>query len=332
MPSVVISGTGAYLPETTLTNDDLARRVDTSDEWIRTRTGIRERRIAGEKEPTSELAVHAGREAIENAGLTVGDIDLLIVGTLSPDMLFPCTAALVQTRLGCRPVACFDVEAACSGFIYLMDIATAMLQGGYYRHALIIGAEKITSILDWTDRSTCVLFGDGAGAAVLSRLDESNNGKPPRGVLSCLLGADGSNPSLLCQPGGGSTLPASPQTVESKLHTLKMNGREIFKVAVRVMEQSAREILRRHNLTTHDVDLLVPHQANMRILEALALRLEIPMGKVFVNLDKYGNTSAASIPIALHEARQAGRVQPGQTILFVAFGAGLTWAASIVRW
>ena len=309
-----ILGTGAYVPEKILTNAELARSVDTSDEWILTRTGIRERRIAGEKETTSEMAAAAARAALADAGLTAADIDLIIVATATPDLQMPATACLVQSKIGATPrSACFDLNAACSGFIYALDTAWAMLASGRYRHALVIGAEKLSGIVDWQDRSTCVLFGDGAGAVVLG---------PARGtgqLLGARLYAEGGHTDLLCvRPG--------PKPV------ITMKGREVFKVAVREMEDAVRDILEQHQLSAHQISCVIPHQANRRIIEAIAQYLDLPTDRFVVNLDRYGNTSAASIPLALDEARRSGRIRAGDTTLLVAFGAGLTYGAALVRW
>lgn len=325
--SVVIRGTGSYAPKRVVSNDDMAEIVDTSDEWVRTRTGIRNRHFAADDEFTSHMAVHAAKQALERSKIDPNEIDLIIVATMTPDMPFPSTACLVQSALGLPKVTAFDVQAACSGFVYALSVASSMLQSGNFKNALIIGAEKTSGILDFEDRTTCVLFGDGAGAAVLS-MDEAEG----VGVLGCLSGADGSNPSLLCQPGGGSALPPSDSSLLARQHYLKMNGKEIFKLAVRVMEQASIELLEKHGLTTKDIDLVIPHQANMRIIESLAKRMEIPMEKFHNNLDEYGNTSAASVPLALNEAFEAGRIQSGNRILLVAFGAGLTWASSLIKW
>jgi 3-oxoacyl-[acyl-carrier-protein] synthase-3 len=327
LPSIIISGTGAYAPEKILTNDDLSLMVETSDEWIRTRTGISQRHIAADDESTSDMAAKAASLAIESAGLAIADIDLLVVATVTPDMAFPNTACFVQKKLGLSKIPAFDIEAACSGFIYALDVARAQMIVGGYRNALVIGAEKLSSITNWKDRTTCVLFGDGAGAVVLSRSD-----LPNVGVLQTLLGADGTESGILCVPGGGSASPATVETIERSLHKIHMQGNQVFKIAVRVMCQSAVDLLQKAGLTAADVDLVVPHQANTRIIEALAQRLEIDMAKFHINLDRYGNTSAASIPIALAEAHAAGRIQPGNNILMVAFGGGLTWAASLIRW
>ncbi|MFO7724477.1 MAG: beta-ketoacyl-ACP synthase III [Oceanipulchritudo sp.] len=325
--SVIISGTGSYAPSNVITNDDLSKVVDTSDEWIRTRTGIRERRIAAEHETTSDMATEAAREAIRQAGLNVADIGLLVVGTVTPDMPFPNTACFVQHKLGLGKIPAFDLEAACSGFIYALDVARSLMLVSGFKHALVIGAEKLSGITNWEDRTTCVLFGDGAGATVLSLVDE-----PDVGILDSLLGADGRESGILCVPGGGSASPYTVETIERSLHKIQMQGNQVFKIAVRVMCQSAIDIIERAGLKPEDIDIVVPHQANNRIIEALSTRLNIGMDRFKINLDRYGNTSAASIPIALDEAHRNGRIHPGANVLMVAFGGGLTWAACLVRW
>ena len=316
---------GSYGPDQVVDNNKLSQKVDTSDDWIRTRTGILERRYASPNQTTSDLALEAARQAMKNAGVLPEEIDLVLVATITPDMAFPSTACILQHKLGLNKIACFDLEAACSGFLYALDVADAMISSGRYRKALVIGAEKMSSIMDWEDRTTCVLFGDGAGAAVLS-----NEGIGPE-LLGFYCGADGSNPSLLCQPAGGSAFPATTETVNDRKHFLKMNGREIFKSAVRVMESSCRELLSKHSLTLGDIDHIIPHQANMRIVESLSQRLEVPMDKFFCNLDRFGNTSAASIPLALSEAISTNKIKPNQLCLLVAFGAGLTWSSTLLR-
>ncbi|TVR53851.1 MAG: ketoacyl-ACP synthase III [Puniceicoccaceae bacterium] len=326
---IVVRGTGSYAPEKVLTNGDLSRLVDTSDEWILTRTGIRERRIAADHEAASDLAVRAGAAALAAANLPPDKVDLVIVATITPDMPFPSTACLVQHKLGIPRAVCFDVEAACSGFIYVLDLAANLIRAGRFHTALVIGTEKLSSILDWTDRTTCVLFGDGAGAVVLGAGSPAEAGF---GILGSHLGSDGAQADLLHMPGGGSRLPATPESLGDRMHFLKMKGREVFKIAVRVMEQSALDLLAAHNLEPHQVDCVIPHQANLRIIELLASRLDLPLEKFFINLDRYGNTSAASIPLALDEAVRGGRVRPGDLVLMPAFGAGLTWGASLIRW
>lgn len=325
--SVVILGTGAYAPEKIVTNDDLAKIVDTSDEWIRTRTGIRERHFAAKGEATSDLATAAAEAALQAAGIDRSEIDLVIVATMTPDMPFPSTACLVQHKLGLPNVTAFDLQAACSGFVYALNVATSLLRSGAHRKALVIGAEKTSHILDFEDRTTCVLFGDGAGAVVLG-LDP----RPGVGVLGGLGGADGANPSLLCQPAGGSALPASSQSIAERQHFLKMNGKEVFKLAVRVMEQASLDILERHGFEPTDVNLVIPHQANMRIIESLAKRMQLELDQFHNNLDRFGNTSAASVGIALDEAFRQGRIASGDLVLLVAFGAGLTWGSTLLKW
>jgi 3-oxoacyl-[acyl-carrier-protein] synthase III len=326
-PSIIILGTGSFAPAKRLTNDDISKIVDTSDEWIVSRTGIRERRIAGPSETPSDMAAAASVAAMQAAGVNPSEIDLVVVGTMTPDMLFPSTACLVQSKLGIGKAACFDLEAACSGFVYALEVGYSLMRSGRYRHALVIGTEKLSTILDWSDRTTCVLFGDGAGAIVLGRSE-----KPDVGVIDCELGSDGSAADLLNMPGGGTAIPPTPQSLLDGHHFLKMRGKEIFKIAVRVMEQAAISILERHGLTTADVDLVVPHQANLRIIETIAQRLDLPIERFFLNIERYGNTSAASIPLALDEAARSGRLQSGQLVLALAFGAGLTWGAALIRW
>mgnify|MGYP001386931721 FL=1 len=324
-PRSILRGIGSYVPERKVDNQELSKKVDTSDEWIRTRTGIKERRFAAENENTSDLALKASRRALEDAGVSPEKIDLVVVATITPDMAFPSTACLLQHKLGIPKVASFDLEAACSGFLYALDVADGMLSSGRYECALVVGAEKLSSIMDWEDRTTCVLFGDGAGAAVLTKEGEGAE------MIGFQCGADGSNPSLLHQPAGGSMQPASQETVDSRGHFLKMNGREIFKSAVRVMERAAIELLEKHGFDKNEVDHVIPHQANARIVESLSQRLEIPLDKFYCNLYKFGNTSAASIPLALDEAYKSETFKKGDLGLLVAFGAGLTWSATLVR-
>ena len=326
--STVILGTGAYAPARVLTNTELALTIDTSDEWIVSRSGIRERHIAAPGEMTSDMAVHAARLALADAKLQPADIDLLVIATITPDMPMPATACSVQHKLGLSTsTACFDLNAACSGFIYALDTACAMVGSGRYRHALVIGVEKLSSIVDWTDRTTCVLFGDGAGAAVIGA-----SARPAVGLIGAKLGSYGNCVDLLCIPAGGSNTPASTASLASRDHFLKMKGKEVFKYAVRGMEEAARDILEQHGIAANQINLVIPHQANLRIIESIAQYLELPMARFFVNLDRYGNTSAASIPIALDEARRAGRINPGDLTLLVAFGAGLTYGSALIRW
>ena len=328
MASVIIAGVGSYAPARILTNAELSKMVDTTDEWITSRSGIRERHIAAENEATSDMAVQAAQRALDDAKIKASEIDLLIIATCSPDMPLPSTACIVQHKLGVPPHAtCFDIVAACSGFLYALEIAYGQLLTNRYKRALIIGSEKLSAFTDWTDRSTCVLFGDGAGAAVLMKVDQ-----PGIGILGSDLGADGEFVDNLYVPAGGSRCPASSKSVGDHGHFIKMNGREVFKSAVRVMETVAREMLEQHKLSPDQISLVIPHQANIRIIEALAGNLGIPMERVMVNLERYGNTSSATIPLALDEARRSGRIKPGDLTLMVAFGAGLTYGAALVRW
>ncbi len=320
-----ILGLGKYLPEKRLTNKDLERIVDTTDEWIFTRTGIKERRIARDDEATSDMATEAARKALSAAGLEAKDIDLIIVATITPDMFFPATACLVQEKIGARQVPAFDISVACSGFIYGLSIANQFISSGTYKHALVIAAEKLSSITDWTDRSTCVLFGDGAGAAVLGPVEKG-------GILSMHLGADGKQGDLIKLPAGGSRIPASRKSVEDKLHFIKMNGAELFKHAVRIMADAALEATRPLGLKADDLNLVIPHQANIRILNAAAKRMGLSQDKIYLNIEKYGNMSAASSAVALVEAVEEGRIKKGDKILLDAFGGGLTWGAIVIEW
>ena len=323
---VGIIGLGKYLPEKCLTNKDLEKMVDTTDEWIVGRTGIRERRIAREDEATSDMAVIAAKRAIEDAKLTPEQIDLIIVATITPDMFFPSTACVVQSKLGINRIPAFDISVACSGFIYGIAIANQFIKSGVYKHILMIAAEKMSSVTDWTDRSTCVLMGDGAGAAVLGEVEEG-------GILSIHLGADGSKGNLLQMPAGGSKTPATASTVEKRMHFLKMEGNILFKHAVRVMAEAALKATESLGLKGDDINLVIPHQANIRILNAVAKRMGIdPKKKLYLNIDKYGNMSAASSAVALTEAVKEGRVKKGDIILLDAFGAGLTWGAIVIKW
>ncbi|WP_090552212.1 beta-ketoacyl-ACP synthase III [Natronincola ferrireducens] len=321
-----ITGTGSYLPEKVLTNNDLAKIVDTSDEWIRTRTGITQRRMADQETATSDLATKAAERAIEDAGITAEDIDLIIVATATPDMAFPSTACIVQKNIGAINASAFDLEAACTGFLYGLTIGEQFIKTGFYKRILIIGAEVLTKVLDWKDRNTCVLFGDGAGAVILERSEEGD------GILSSYLGSDGKSGECLTLPGGGSRLPASYETIDNRLHYIKMEGTEVFKFAVRVMGSSALKALEGSNIKLEEVDFLVPHQANIRIIEAAAKRLHLSMDKVYVNLDQYGNMSAASVPVALDEAVKKGCIKKGDVVVLVAFGGGLTWGSSVIKW
>lgn len=324
---VCIAGTGSYVPERVLSNEELAKSVDTSDEWIFTRTGIRERRIAAEGEFTSHMATNAARKALEQAGLEASEIKLIIVATITPDTLTPATACYVQQQLGALNAVAFDISAACSGFLYALKICKRLIADGAFENALIIGAEKLSAFVNWEDRSTCVLFGDGAGAAVLRRA------KPGEGeILATEMGTDGNLTHLLNIPGGGSACPITSENVGTHLATLAMQGKEVFKHAVNRMKEAAETVIRRANLRAEDIACVIPHQANLRIIDAIAERLSVPEGRVFVNLDRYGNTSAAAVAIALDEAARSGAFKRGDHIVLVVFGAGLTWAAAAVRW
>lgn len=320
-----IAGTGSYTPSRVMTNTELERMVATSDDWIRERTGIRERHIAASGEACSDLAVQAGRRALAAAGLAASDLDLILVATCTGDYPLPETACLVQHQLGATKAAACDLSAACCGFVYALSVADAYVRTGM-RHVLVIGSEVMSAITDWSDRNTCILFGDGAGAAVVS----ASEGE--RGILSTHLRSDGSLCELITVPAGGSRTPLSEQVVAERTHFIKMKGNETFKVAVRTLEEIARETLAANHLQVEDLDLYVPHQANMRILKAVMERLGLPLEKVMLNLEQYGNTSAASIPIALDEAVRAGRVRDGSLVMLGAFGAGLTWASALIRW
>lgn len=324
---VAIAGTGSYLPERIMTNKDLESIVETTEEWITSRTGIKERRIAAEGENTSDLATAAAKNALENAGIDAADIDLIIVGTITPDTLTPATACYVQHNLGATSALAFDVSAACSGFLYAMEIAQRMISDGAFKNALIIGAEKLSSFTNWSDRNTCVLFGDGAGAAVLTRGSE-NTGR----ILATEIGTDGSKASILNIPGGGSACPTTKENADQKLASLAMQGKEVFKHAVNAMKRSAEAVIEEAGLSADNIKLVIPHQANLRIIDAIADRLTIPNEKVFVNLHKYGNTSAAAVAIALDEAHREGKFERGDNIVLVGFGAGLTWAAIAIEW
>jgi len=320
-----IAGTGSYVPERVLTNRDLERMVATSDAWIVDRTGIRERRIAAPGEACSDLGVRAAELALQAAGVDAAELDLILVATCTGDAPLPSTACIIQHRLGAVRAAACDLGAACCGFVYALAVGDAYVKTGF-RHVLVVGAEVMSMIIDWTDRNTCVLFGDGAGAVVLT----AEEGE--RGILSSHLHSDGSLWELICVPGGGSRIPPSEKMLADGLQYMKMKGNETFKVAVKTLEDSAREALSANNLSVEDLDLYVPHQANARIIKAVAARLGLPMEKVVLNMDRYGNTSAASIPLALDEVVRAGRVGEGSLVMMAAFGSGLTWASSLVRW
>ena len=324
--TVSIIGTGSYVPEKILTNEDLSRMVETSDEWITTRTGIKERRIAAKDEHTSDMAAKAALKAIEQANISPAEIDLILVATATPDMLFPATACFVQKKIGATNAACLDVSAACAGFLFAIEIAQQFIMSHTYDTVLVIGADKLTSITNWTDRNTCVLFGDGAGAAILRHRGGSH------GVISTHIGSDGRYSDILFMPGGGSRCPITRDNVDLSLATIHMTGKEVYKQAVIAMLGAARKALDQAGLKIEDIACVIPHQANLRIIEGIADRLKIPIEKFYVNLDKYGNTSAAAVAIALDEANRTGRIKPGDYILMVVFGGGLTWASTVIEW
>lgn len=321
-----IVGTGSYTPTKILSNRDLERLIDTSDEWIITRTGIRERHIAEDGEATSVLAYRASLNALDMAGISAPELDMIIVGTVTPDMPTPSVACLLQDKLKAYRASAFDVSAGCTGFLYALSIADSLIRVGNCSKVLVVGAETLSKITDYTDRTTCVLFGDGAGAVVLSK-EQGNHG-----ILSTLLYADGSYGKLLYLPGGGSAHPASAETIKKRYHYLKMDGNKVFKIAVKSLEDCVVKILTQNNLTGEDIDLLIAHQANMRIIQAIAKRLDLPEEKVFVNIEKYGNTSSASVPIALDEANRQNKIHKSDLLLLNAFGAGFTWGSALVRW
>ena len=324
--SVYISGTGSYLPEKLLTNADFEKLVDTNDEWIVQRTGMRERRVAAEDQATSDLAFEAAKKAIESAGLKPTDIDQIIVATVTPDHAFPSTACLVQHKLGCRAIQCFDLSAACSGFLYGLAVARTAIAACTMEHVLVIGAEVLTRFTNYKDRGSCILFGDGAGAAVLS---PSHNGC---GIIDTHMAADGEFGNVLILPAGGSRIPPSHEALERGEHYMRIDGKSVFKLAVSHIVELVDESLERCGLTRDNIDLIIPHQMNARIIESAAKRLEIPMEKIYMNLARYGNTSAATIPIAIDEAIREGRVKPGMLVVLVAFGGGLTWSSALIRW
>ena len=325
MPFAAITGWGTSVPERVLTNHDLEKMVDTSDEWIVSRTGIRERRVVGERDTTTSLATAAGRQALERAGLSTEELDLIVVGTATPDDLIVAQAAMVQAELGGNAGA-FDVGAACAGFVTALSVGTQFVRAGTYARVLVIGVDTLTRYIDYTDRSTCVLFGDGAGAVVIEASTEE------RGLLSTVLGADGAGHKHLYVPGMASLVPESADLFPEYRPYLQMNGKEVFRFAVQVMGEASAEAIERAGLSYDDIDMLIPHQANLRIIDAAARRLSLPREKVWVNVDRYGNTSAASVPIALAEAADAGRLDDGDNVVLVAFGAGLAWAAGAIRW
>ncbi len=326
LTSVGIIGTGSYLPEKVVTNYDLEKVVDTSHDWIVSRTGIHSRRVAEDSIATSDLSIEAAKRALKDANIEAKDIDLIIVATITPDMIFPSTACIVQDSIGATNAAAFDLEAACSGFLYGLSIARQYISTGEYKYVLVIGAETLSKILNWDDRNTCVLFGDGAGAVVLGPTDEG------KGILATDLGSDGSGGKFLGVPAGGSRLPATVETINQNLHYIEMDGSEVFKFAVRIMGDSSKKVLRKCNLNVEDIDYLVPHQANTRIIKSAAKRLKLPLDKVYVNLHKYGNTSAASVPVALDEALKQKKIKENDIVVLVGFGGGLTWGSCVIKW
>ncbi len=326
MPYAHITGWGMAVPETVVTNDDLAQRVDTNDQWIRERTGIRERHVARDSDFASTLGVEASLKALAVANLRPTDIDLIICSTSSPEYIFPATACLIQDQLGATKAGAFDLLAACTGFIYAMNMAAQAIRSGSIKNALVVGAETLSRFVDWNDRATCILFGDGAGAFVLQASEA------PGGVLSAVMHSDGSGGDLLSLAGGGSHFPANEGTLRDGKHYIHMDGREVYRFATRVMDQASREVLELAGLTTADVQWIVPHQANYRIIEAAAKHLKLPLERFIINVERYGNTSTASIPIATVEACQSGKLKEGDRIVFVGFGAGLTWGALAAQW
>ena len=324
--AVGILGVGNYLPQRVLTNYELEKMVDTTDEWIVQRTGIKERHIVAPEEATSDMALHAAQMALQDAGVAAEELDLIVLATATPDHAFPSTACIVQNALGATKAAAFDLGAGCTGFVYAATVAAQFIMAGSYKKVLVIGAETVSRILDWQDRNTCVLFGDGAGAAVLGEVEEGY------GILGMDLGSDGSGAPLLYQPAGGSRKPASAETVQAHEHFVSMNGNEVFKFAIKIMGKTAKKSLAAAGLTEHDIDILVPHQANLRIIQSAAKHFKMPMERVWVNVDKYSNTSAACIPIALTEMQQKGAMKKGDVLLLVAFGAGLTWGSIVLKW
>jgi 3-oxoacyl-[acyl-carrier-protein] synthase III len=330
MPSILrqagIVGLGSAVPDKVLTNADVEKIVDTTDEWIKSMTGISQRRIAAEGEAASDFATKAAEAALASAGIAAADLDMIIVATVTGDSPLPSTASIIQNRLGATRTPAFDMQAGCSGFVYALSVATTMVSSGMYNNVLCVGVDMLSRVTNWEDRATCVLFGDGAGAVVVSAVGEGE------GLLSFCLGSDGGGAELLTIRAGGSKLPTSAQTVQDRLHYIEMSGREVFKFAVRIMGDAAVEALDKCGLTPSDVDLFIPHQANIRIIDAAARRLELPEEKVFVNVQNYGNTSAGSIPLAMDEAYRSGRLKKGDVVVLVGFGAGLTWAAAALKW
>ncbi len=322
---VGIIGVGEYLPKKVLTNADLEKMVDTSDEWITTRTGIKQRRLAAKSEAASDLAIKAAQSALKDAGVLAHDLDLIIVSTVTPDMQFPSVSCLVQKALGSKKAACFDISAACAGFVYALVTAQQFIATGLYKNALVVGTEVLSRVTDWQDRNTCVLFGDGAGAAVLAPVKSG-------GILSGYLGSDGSRGELLMLPGGGSRCPASHETVDKRMHYIKMRGNELFKLAVNIMTEAAQTTLKQAGLKCADIDLVIPHQANIRIISVVAKKLGLAQDKIYLNIEKHGNMSSASTATALCEAVREGRIKRGDIVLLDAFGAGLVWGACVIKW
>lgn len=324
--TVSIVGTGSYVPERVLTNEELSESVDTTDQWITTRTGIKTRRIAAKDEYTSDMAARAALAAMEQADVAAADIDLILVATASPDMIFPATACFVQTKIGAKNAACLDVSAACAGFLFALEIAQQFITSHTYDTVLVIGAEKLSSITNWTDRNTCVLFGDGAGAAILQHRGSAH------GIISTHIGSDGNYADILWMPGGGCKTPITAENAHQWLQTIHMSGKDVYKQAVISMIDASKKALDKAGLTIDDIACFIPHQANVRIIEAIAERLKLPMDRFFINVDRYGNTSAAAVAIALDEANRSGRLKPGDYILMVVFGGGLTWASTVLEW
>jgi 3-oxoacyl-[acyl-carrier-protein] synthase-3 len=325
MKKVGIIGVGEYLPKKILSNADLERMVDTSDEWITTRTGIKERRLAAKSEAASDLAVKAAKDALKDARLKPEEIELIIVASITPDMPFPSVACLVQNALGIKNAACFDISAACAGFVYALSVAQQFIARGAYKNALVVGAEVLSTVTDWQDRNTCVLFGDGAGAVVMAEVKSG-------GILSTYLGSNGAKSELLFIPAGGSRHPPSHKTIDSRMHYIKMQGNELFKLAVTIMAEAAQVALKKAGLECKDIDLVIPHQANMRIIMAMARKLNLPTEKIYFNIARYGNMSSASTATALCEAVKEGRIKKGDIVLLDAFGAGLVWGACVIKW
>jgi len=324
--AVGIKGIGHYVPDRILTNFDLEKMVDTSDEWITLRTGIKERRISASNDATSDVAYKAAVMALEDAGLPAEKVDYIILATASPDMFFPSTACIVQDKLGASHAGAFDLSAGCSGFIYSLVVASQLIATGTYENVLVIGAETLSKFTDWTDRNTCVVFGDGAGAVLLGPVEDG------KGLIASAMGSDGSGGEMLKLPAGGSRMPASSDTIKDRLHYIKMDGREVFKNAVRYMSEAVENVLLKCNMTTEDITFLIPHQANLRIIQSLGKRLKLREDQVYVNIEHYGNTSSASIVIALSELIQSKRIKENDVIAMTAFGAGYTWASAVIRW